>query len=488
MGFWSKRSLFGSSSPNTSSQPLGEDETGAKPAIAHEERVLSPQRTGWQLPHGGDGDTAMTLFAAFEGDTEIGDPKEEKKLERKIDFMILPYLAVCYAFFYIDKTTLSYAAIFDIQEDLNLHGTQYNWLSSIFYFGFLFFALPTNFLLQRLPIGKYLGFNIFMWGFFLMLQAACDNFATLAVLRFLAGAAEACSDPSFMLITQMWYKRRQQPVKIGIWYTANGLGIAGGGLLGYAIGNIRGSLPSWKYEFLIIGALCSAWGIVMFIMLPDSPVSAKLLTQRQRRMAVERLRENQTGVENKHLKVYQIREAFKDYKIYFFFLLGVVGNVPNGAGSFGLRFVPVDQKVGRLICYYLTGPYNAAFVLILSLQIANTAGHTKKVLTNAVLFLGYCTGNIAGPFFYKTSQTYELDLLFPYAFGTKTDQKPTYPLGIWSMIFSHLAEVVLILALWLLLSKENKRRDRVQSEMDGGLAGRDLDATAFSDLTDRENL
>lgn len=48
--------------------------------------------------------------------------------------------------------------------------------------------------------------------------------------------------------------------------------------------------------------------------------------------------------------------------------------IPNIAGAFGLRFVPFDRKVGRLICYYLTGPYNAAFVLILSMQIANTAG------------------------------------------------------------------------------------------------------------------
>ena len=32
------------------------------------------------------------------------------------------------SFFYIDKTTLSYAAIFDIEKDLNLHGAQYNWL------------------------------------------------------------------------------------------------------------------------------------------------------------------------------------------------------------------------------------------------------------------------------------------------------------------------------------------------------------------------
>ena len=80
--------------------------------------------------------------------------------------------------------------------------------------------------------------SIFMWGFFLMLQAACNSFTTLGVLRALAGAAEACSDPSFMLITQMWYTRREQPLRIGLWYTANGLGIALGGLLGYAIGHI----------------------------------------------------------------------------------------------------------------------------------------------------------------------------------------------------------------------------------------------------------
>ncbi len=37
-----------------------------------------------------------------------------------------------------------------------------------------------------------------------MLQAAVKNFAQLLALRFLAGAAEACADPSFMLITSMW--------------------------------------------------------------------------------------------------------------------------------------------------------------------------------------------------------------------------------------------------------------------------------------------
>lgn len=89
-------------------------------------------------------------------------------------------------------------------------------------------------------------------GFFLMLQAACKNFTTLAVLRTLAGAAEACSDPGFLLVTSMWYTRKEQPVRLGLWYTANGFGIAIGGLLGYGIGSIKGALPSWKYEFIIM--------------------------------------------------------------------------------------------------------------------------------------------------------------------------------------------------------------------------------------------
>lgn len=108
-----------------------------------------------------------------------------------------------------------------------------------------------------------------------------------------------------------------------------------------------------------------------------------------------------------------LNDRFANNKRCLFILIFLC---PNIAGAFGLRFVDEKHHVGRYFCYLLTGPYNAAFVMILSLQIANTAGHTKKVVTNAVLFLGYCTGNIAGPFFYKTSQA------------------PTYMLGIWSMI------------------------------------------------------
>jgi len=46
----------------------------------------------------------------------------------------------------------------------------------------------------------------------------------------------------------MFYRRAEQPSRISTWYAANGIGVAGGGLLGYAIGQIDGALASWKYE------------------------------------------------------------------------------------------------------------------------------------------------------------------------------------------------------------------------------------------------
>lgn len=308
---------------------MSEINTKAEGEVSHFESITKP------IPKDtSEGDAALNFLSQYnQTHHEPLTDQETASLNRKIDWTILPFIGVAYAFFYIDKTTLSYAAIFGIQQDLGLHGTQYNWLSSIFYFGYLVWAIPTNLALQRFPVAKYLGINIFLWGALLMAQAAARNFTELAVLRALSGAAEACADPAFLIITSMWYKRKDQPLKIGIWYVANGVGVALGGLLGYAIGHIRGSLPSWKYEFLIIGALCCVWGIVMFLCIPDSPLTARGFSDVQKRAVVRRLEADQTGMENKHFKGYQVLEALTDYKLYFHFGIALMQSIVNGGVS-----------------------------------------------------------------------------------------------------------------------------------------------------------
>lgn len=79
----------------------------------------------------------------------------------------------------------------------------------------------------------------------------------------------------------------------------------------------------------------------------------------------------------------------------------------------------------------------------------------------------YFPGNIVGPFFFKT------------------EQSPTYPLGIDSMIFCHLTQIAVYLVFRTTLSVENRRRDRTMRNE--GHEERDLEERAFRDMTDREN-
>jgi len=99
-------------------------------------------------------------------------------------------LCVVYGLNYLDKTTLSYASIMGLKKSLNLHGTNYQWLGSMFYIGYLFWEYPTNRFLQRLPLAKWSSFNIIMWGLTLCCMAATTNFAGAVAVRFFLGVFE----------------------------------------------------------------------------------------------------------------------------------------------------------------------------------------------------------------------------------------------------------------------------------------------------------
>ncbi|KAK8055221.1 hypothetical protein PG993_000448 [Apiospora rasikravindrae] len=488
----------------------------------------------------------LEALARYPNDESV-DQAEEKRLVRKLDMRILPLLGICYFFYYVDKTTLyvippslssvessvalaprSYAAIFGLKDGLYLQGEEYSWLSSCFYFGWLVWAIPSNLLMQRCPPATYLAFNILMWGVLLMTQAAARNFAGLLALRILSGAFEAIADPAFMLITSMYYTRAEQPSRIAAWYIWNGIGVAGGGLIGYGIGHIRGALASWRYEFIVVGACCATWALVLFLLLPNSPRTIRGFSHDEKLLMIARMRRNQTGIEQRRVNWGQVREAYLgDYKTWLFTLLGFVSNVPNGgisnfstlviqglgfgtletallgipqgaliviwiglgalanrrtlvcamfmlptiAGALGFLLAPEDAYIGRLICFYLTGSYQASFVISLSLITSNTGGQSKKMIVSGMIWFGACIGNIASPFFYKT------------------EQAPKYPLGIGSLLVANCIQFFLYFVLRYAFQWENKHKEKLREELRaaGNDVTKDLNATGFTDLTDKEN-
>lgn len=79
---------------------------------------------------------------------------------------------------------------------------------------------PENYIIQRVPIGKWLGGNIICWGIVLALHAAMTNFKGLIAFRALLGLFETVSQPTFVLLSGMWYKREEQAAIVVFWYLA----------------------------------------------------------------------------------------------------------------------------------------------------------------------------------------------------------------------------------------------------------------------------
>jgi MFS family permease len=131
----------------------------------------------------------------------------------------------------------------------------------------------------------------------------------------------------------IWYKKHEQPLRQAAWLAASGLGGIVGSIAIFGIGHIHGDLPAWKYQFLILGAVTVVWGAAVALFLPDNPTEARFLTAEQKVIAIERMRAGQTGIENTHFKLYQVKEALLDIKNLLFVVIILCVQLTNGASG-----------------------------------------------------------------------------------------------------------------------------------------------------------
>lgn len=255
------------------------------------------------IKHSHDADEAMKAFMGHEGQVIELDEATNKRILRRIDWNMMPIMCVVYGLNFLDKTAISYASIMGLEEGLNLVGDNYQWLGSMFYFGYLAFEYPTTRLLQRLPIGKFSAGMVIAWGTVLACFAACSNFGGAVAIRFFLGLTESAVTPGFALITSQWYTKKEQGFRTGIWFSFNGWAQILGGCLAYGIARgveIHGSsIEPWKIIFLVTGLLTVVIGIIFLAVVPDNQLNARWLKKEDRILAVERIRVNQQGVGNK---------------------------------------------------------------------------------------------------------------------------------------------------------------------------------------------
>lgn len=78
----------------------------------------------------------------------------------------------------------------------------------------------------------------------------------------------------------------------------------------------RTNFAPYKILYIVFGGLAIAVGVAVLIWMPDSPVHARMLTQEERIAAIERVRDDQGGTENKRVKKAQIIEALLDIRTW----------------------------------------------------------------------------------------------------------------------------------------------------------------------------
>ncbi|CAI7639799.1 unnamed protein product [Penicillium manginii] len=465
--------------------------------------------------------------------------ERNKELVRKLDKRVLPVLIVACLLQALTQSTLPFASIMGLIEDTGMRrpdgrtSQQYSWLTTGMYLVMLVAEYPQNYIISKAPLAKYLGFCMMCEGFIVASHAACVNFTGLIIGRCLLGIFEAACQPCLVLISVMWYRKEEQVVRIPIWYMMSGVQQIIGGFLAYGFTYIsKGPLAAWKWWFIFIGVVLVIWGLFIMYWLPDSPTRAKCFTVEEKCDMIERVRDNQTGIQNEKFKREQVVEALLDPQVWAYSVINLCTTLPTvGLSSFAniiiksfgysarnsqllsmplglyvmiillsaswfakrtnqnvlvmlvymiLSFVGTillmtlsentkSQRIGLLLCYYITFSFWATTALSLSLLSRNIAGQTKKMVTLTLTFIMWAVGNTVGP---QVFLAWDGPRYF-IAFATH--------LGCYSVLVA-----VLVVLRWY-LQKQNSYRDRMAAEGVQEADPKDR-SRAFDDLTDKENL
>ncbi|KAF2182438.1 MFS general substrate transporter [Zopfia rhizophila CBS 207.26] len=297
--------------------------------------------------------------------------------------------------------TLGFNSIMRIQKDANLHGNsiQYSWLGTILYMGLLAGEYPTNLLLQKLPVAKYLAANVFCWGTVIACSAAVTNFRAL------------------MYRTAMWYTREEQSVLTSLRYCMTGVQLMVGGLIVYGTSHLKhAAIHSWQLLFLALGGATTLWacfisrpvvwccvlqltstliigGLGVFSNLVISHFGFTVLQ-------MQLLNITQGGV----TILVMVGSAALAQKIEQTLLIMLIWILPaiSGTGVI-LGIVPTHANAaGLLIAFYCTQFILAEGNMIFSLS-CNIAGQTKKSITFSMTFVAWAAGNMTAPQLFQTN-------------------------------------------------------------------------------------
>lgn len=103
-----------------------------------------------------DDERSVLALSDDEKDKEIEKMATEmginhKKLMMKIDFYVVPPFILLYFLAFLDRVNISNAKVYGMEDELGLHGNQFNTALTIFFVPYVFFEVLSNYLMKIDP-------------------------------------------------------------------------------------------------------------------------------------------------------------------------------------------------------------------------------------------------------------------------------------------------------------------------------------------------
>ncbi|KAG1846884.1 MFS general substrate transporter [Suillus subluteus] len=383
---------------------------------------------------------------------------DERRLLRKIDIRVVPWLALLYFLNFLDRGSIGNAKLYNMVTDLGISDNEYLIALTAFFFPYALLEPISNVILRRIRPWMWLSSMMFVWGIIMMCHGFLQNYGGLVALRVLLGVAEAGLYPGIVFYISCWYKRSELGTRIAAFFTSATIAGAFSGLLAAAISNMNGvaAKPGWSWIFILEGLFTVLCAVASYWVISDFPETAGFLTKEERVFVIRRLRgDMQFSAGGEEFKVRYIWQSLRDWKTYL--AMGIYMGFDGPLFAFSL-FTPtiINEYPG----------YTATTANLLSVPVyiwSCLVGYiiliasTTPALSYFACFLAasaWVASNVEGS--YKRGVTLAMAIGWYY----RAEDAPWYRLG-HGIILAYIAIGWLCSAAFIfLLHRENERRDR----------------------------
>ena len=243
-----------------------------------------------------DDERSVLALSDDEKDKEIEKMATEmginhKKLMMKIDFFVVPPFILLYFLAFLDRVNISNAKVYGMEDELGLHGNQFNTALTIFFVPYVFFEVLSNYLMKIVSPHLWLGTMIFLFGIAGMCQAFIKNYSGLIACRFFLGVFESGSFPALFYLLSSYYCKRESQRRFSFFFSCTCLAGGCAGAIAFRIHDLDGvrGYSSWQWIFLIEGAITAFLAIFLYFAIADFPEQARFLNDNERKFLKRKL-------------------------------------------------------------------------------------------------------------------------------------------------------------------------------------------------------